>query len=1074
MRTAWIVLAGVLCVSLHCKGEVARAGGESATQPTRAAKDFVAQYIAENKRGYISRPCGFDMNRNGVIGEPADRLVGDGKTKDPDGDGVNEDILYVDANTGSDTTGDGSPAKPYKTIQHALDQCDGPTDGAEDIVAIYGTFQEALTLRQSGVAGHYTRDDFQFPNNPFMLIGWDKDNDGEYPPYDTDDVAVLNGNSALPLAIDNPSGTQRLEIAHLTIKDYGVAGSGGRGAMRLRGAGSDQRHLYVHDLELLRICKAMPTTGGYIIFNLFSGGATLHYFACINNLFDEFGSFGFRGAGHGAGNYRFQNLTMKMYGVPGDTSWRGAPSGWKLWDENNHVEILDCIIDGNPAAFGSEGGISGIGVCQGSQDWTIRNNELIDLKAGISLTPDAGARHYRGRPVTGIVIDRNIWRNTHKWRYTNSTQAVHLNSSKSPAPATAAVGTVTITNNFFSSTVPFMGILSRAGNASATPTGTVTIAGNTIYGPSDYGAIYLITGRAYPKEDFVVKNNIIANVGTNYRNISSSYAPANWVANGNVYDGRHPSFVWNGDNITSLADWQAATGQDADSRSGRPKFVNAANGDLHLDPEDTVAQGFGVDITSITKHDFDGQPRSASRPVAGADAPPVKRYPQHTKADWPQFRGPNQDGVSPEKGLLRSWPPGGPTVLWREPLGVGFGGPSVRDGKVYVLDRVGDAQDALRCLDLATGKELWRYAYDAPGALSHNGSRSTPTVGEKYVFTVGPFGHIHCIDLVSHEPVWSKHLLKDFGGKMPRWGVAQSPVLYRDAVIVAPLSKKAGVVALAQATGKEIWRSPPLGGLAYVSPRIANLGGVEQVLIISVTRTASGSTTGRPRGRPPARAGRASRAGGASATSRPARQLPAYARRVSNRVAGVAADDGRVLWTYDDWRCLNPIPNPMPIGDDRVFITGGYRAGSVMLKLRPAENRFTVEVLFKVPDYGAQIPNPLLHDGHLYMICNGNFQRDGLVCMDLEGNVRWKTDRSPNLDRGHTLIADGLMYNMDGAKGILRLIEPTPAGYKEISQVELLGGKEIWAPMALADGKLLIRDQRQMICLDVKRAPVQE
>ncbi len=586
-------------------------------------------------RGYTARPCGFDMDRNGIIGEANDQHVGDGVTSDPDFDGTDEDILYVDGYTGNDTTGDGSAGNPYKTVQKALDMADGPGDGAEDIIAIYGTFKESLTIKDSGLEGYYVRDNFQFPNNPLMLIGWDKDNDGQYPPFDTDDEAVLNGDSSLALAISNPNGNHRLEIAHLTIKDYGVAGGGDRGAMKLRGAGSDQRHIYVHDVELLRICKGMPTSGGYIIFSLFSSGAKLHYFAITNTLFDEFGSFGFRGSGSGSGNYRFQNLTMKMYGVPGDTSWTGAPSGWKLWDENSHIEILDCIIDGNPSAFLPTGYTSGIAVCQGSQDWTIRNNELIDIKSGITLQPDAGDPHYRERPVTRIVIDRNIYRNTYAWQWSNSTQAVKLQSSYDPAPATTAVGEVTITNNFFSSTVPYMAIYSNAGNASATPAGTVTIAGNTIYGPSDYGAIWLTEGRAYPKDDFVVKNNIIANVGKSYKNINASYAPANWVANGNVYDADHPSFVWNGSNIASLAAWQAATGQDAGSKVGDPNFVNAASGDLHLAANDTVAKGFGVDITSITNHDIDGDARNASVPTAGADVvPPPADTDPPTIAAW--------------------------------------------------------------------------------------------------------------------------------------------------------------------------------------------------------------------------------------------------------------------------------------------------------------------------------------------------------------------------------------------------------------------------------------------------------
>lgn len=432
------------------------------------------------------------------------------------------------------------------------------------------------------------------------------------------------------------------------------------------------------------------------------------------------------------------------------------------------------------------------------------------------------------------------------------------------------------------------------------------------------------------------------------------------------------------------------------------------------------------------------------------------------RGDWPQYRGPNHDNSSPEKNLMRSWPAGGPKVLWTVPLGDGYGSPAVRDGQVYVLDRVENARDVLRCLDLATGRELRRWAYDAAGKLAHDGSRSIPTVDEKYVFTIGSFGHIHCIDRQSHKPVWSRHLLKDFDGQMPRWGVAQSPMLHGSTLMIAPLSKTVGVAALDKATGKEIWRSAPLGDLAYVSPRIATLCGVEQVLVVSATRMPREEAT-RPAASRPRRP--------AAPPSGPLVRRPAdWVKRVINRVAGVAMADGRVLWTYDGWRCANPIPSPTPIGDDRVFITGGYLGGSVMLKLRAGE-RFAVEVQFMLPDYGAQIPIPLLHEGHLYLVCNGNFRRNGLVCVDLDGNVKWKTALAPNLDRGHTLLADGLIYSMDGAKGILRLIEPSPEGYREISQVELLGGREIWAPMALVDGKLLIRDQTQMKCLDV-RGPV--
>ena len=133
------------------------------------------------------------MNRDGVLGHEADRLVGDGKTTDPDGDGVDEDLLYVDSELGNDQTGDGSPQRPFRTIQKALDTADGPDDGAEDVICISGTFRETLSMHHGGAGGHYLRDGFQFPKNPTMIVGWDKDGDGEYPPFDKDDTAVLDG-----------------------------------------------------------------------------------------------------------------------------------------------------------------------------------------------------------------------------------------------------------------------------------------------------------------------------------------------------------------------------------------------------------------------------------------------------------------------------------------------------------------------------------------------------------------------------------------------------------------------------------------------------------------------------------------------------------------------------------------------------------------------------------------------------------------------------------------------------------------------------------------------------------------
>ena len=398
-------------------------------------------------------------------------------------------------------------------------------------------------------------------------------------------------------------------------------------------------------------------------------------------------------------------------------------------------------------------------------------------------------------------------------------------------------------------------------------------------------------------------------------------------------------------------------------------------------------------------------------------------------ADWPQFLGPGRSGIAPGTvgKLARSLPEAGPKVLWTVKLQPGFGGAAIRDGKVYVLDRVGTEGDVLRCLDLAGGKEEWSFAYDAPGKrLDHKGSRSTPAVDEKYVFTIGPFGHFHCVDKATHKPLWRKNLLADFQGRRPTWGVAISPLLYKDQVIVAALGNAAGVVAYEKATGKELWKSRALGRMAYVSPIVLKVDGADQLVVF---------TDGGP------------------------------------RVAGLDASNGNLLWTYRSWKCNIPIAAPTDCGGGRLFITGGYRAGSVMIKIQKQGDKFTATEVFRHEDIGSILHNALVHEGHLYVNANTKRTHDGLMCMDLTGKIKWQTRREPNFEKGGLVLADGLIFIMDGQTGILRVVQPDPAGYKPLAQVKILGGKEIWAPMAVSQGKLVVRDQQQMKCLDVAATP---
>ncbi|UCC98951.1 MAG: PQQ-binding-like beta-propeller repeat protein [Phycisphaerales bacterium] len=417
-------------------------------------------------------------------------------------------------------------------------------------------------------------------------------------------------------------------------------------------------------------------------------------------------------------------------------------------------------------------------------------------------------------------------------------------------------------------------------------------------------------------------------------------------------------------------------------------------------------------------------------------------------ADWPQYLGPNRNSTSDETGLLRSWPAEGPKVLWIFDLGPGYGGAAVSDGKVYLLDRIAGRQDVLRCLDLNSGAELWSFAYDARGTLSHKGSRSTPAIDGNTIYTCGSFGDVYCIDVRTGKPVWSKNVWKDHGGgKLPEWGICQNPLIHGELLILASQTKKVGIVAYDKTTGEIRWASPALPGmLGYVTPIVADIGGRDQVVMIT-------ATSRRERG------GRSAPAGGWGDGDDDG---------ADSVTLGIDIRDGRTLWTYKGWQCRIPIPQVTDVGGGQLFISGGYMAGSAMIEIRKKGAGYVVEELYTTQDFGTHVHPPVIYKGHFYGHCTTNSRRDGMACLSLDGKLQWKTGRSPVFDKGGFILADDLILSVDGREGILYLIEPTPEGFRPLASADLLDTQECWGPLALADGKLLIRDQKQIKCVAVR------
>lgn len=402
-------------------------------------------------------------------------------------------------------------------------------------------------------------------------------------------------------------------------------------------------------------------------------------------------------------------------------------------------------------------------------------------------------------------------------------------------------------------------------------------------------------------------------------------------------------------------------------------------------------------------------------------------------SDWPWLYGPKHDGTSEQKGLLRTWPTEGPKVLWTVEVGPGFGGAAISAGKAYLLDRDEKVGDKLRVFDVASGKELWSFAYDAPGTFMFPGSRTTPTVDGDRIYTSGPLGDLYCISTTSQKPIWHKNIWKEFGGggELPRWAVVQHPLIHGNLLIVAPQTPQAGVVAYDKLTGALKWKSEALPGLpGYVSPSIAKIGGADQLVMIT-------ASVGR---------GRNARDG---------------------TVAGLDPASGRVLWTYKGWQNPIPVPQPVDAGEGRLLITGGYQSGTVMIKVeKKGDGSFGVTEVFRNPDVGAHTQPPILFNGTFYSHKTVNERSDGLVAMGMDGQVKWKTDTAPPFTRGGMILAENLLIATDGDTK-LYLVQPDPSGFKPLASAEILAKGDNWAPLALADGTLLVRGQAQLKALRI-------
>jgi len=439
-----------------------------------------------------------------------------------------------------------------------------------------------------------------------------------------------------------------------------------------------------------------------------------------------------------------------------------------------------------------------------------------------------------------------------------------------------------------------------------------------------------------------------------------------------------------------------------------------------------LSEGRGaiVSLRVPTMEDRIAAPEGAA-PFAG-ELTTSDGIPSTLPGSWPGFRGAALSAVAAvdlPRPLSRQWGKDSPRVLWEVKLGEGYAGAAVAEGRVYILDYDQERQgDAIRCLSLDDGREIWRYFYPVKTKRYHGMSRTIPTVAGDTVIALGPKCHVLGLDAATGSLRWERNLVQTDGATVPPWYAGQCPLVDGNRLILGIGGTEALIMALDIHSGEVLWQTPNPEGWQMTHSSLVPMN--------------------LPEGK-------------------------SYIYNTTGGVVGISALDGQKLWQYTDWRInIANVPTPVVIDDERVFFSGGYNSGSMMLSIKHVEGSYTTEELFRLGPkvFGSDQQTPVLYQGHLYGV-----RPDGqLICLDLDGRIQWSSSSAHKFGLGPYAIINGLMYVMND-DGHLTVAEATPEGFKPLTSAQVLHGHESWGPMAFVSGRLIVRDLTRMVCLDVMR-----
>lgn len=392
---------------------------------------------------------------------------------------------------------------------------------------------------------------------------------------------------------------------------------------------------------------------------------------------------------------------------------------------------------------------------------------------------------------------------------------------------------------------------------------------------------------------------------------------------------------------------------------------------------------------------------------------------QTTDHDFPQFLGPNRDGKLDGPRLASNWQTQQPKKMWRQPIGAGWSAFAVVGPYAITQEQRGD-RELVTCYELLTGKLLWAHA--DPGRFSEviagDGPRSTPTIADARVYTLGASGRLNCLDGATGEKIWTHDILAENNAPNVEWGKSCSPAIVDELVVVSAGGPDGrSLVAYHKTTGDEMWH----GGddpSSYSSPVVATLAGVRQILIVN-----------------------------------------------HHALAAHDPANGRVLWRYP-WEGSQPkVAQPIPVGDGQVLIASGYGIGSMLLDVEKQDDgELTVRQAWKTHNLKLKpkFTNPVLQDGFVYGLDDGR----SLVCLELaDGKRRWQ---GGHYGHGQLLLVGDLLL-VQAESGEVALVEASPKRYRELCSFSAIEGKS-WNSPALAGRYLLVRNSEEAACYELPLA----